>query len=522
MIGKIDCAFIGPFVGIRNNGCKVLLAKPFQKKKTEITCVFKSGSMEQEVVSRTPSDTLFGLREFNVPPDFPFDCEVAYYFKEDGKVIENLDSLVRGDLVFKNIRPSKIKNVSVLSCNNPFASKSKKVSRFNMWNQLNLKASSASIELVVLAGDQLYNDNLETVLKKREVDKEALTRRFIKNYLIYFGVPARKKLMASTPSIAIWDDHDITDGYGSRPEQFKEKNKEKWDLFFQVAKECFEKLQASRNPENQFSMSFTNFLDIANTRIYLLDMRSHRNILKKQLFHKVDLIELEKSLDSLPDRITNVSLVSPVVVARSTKDFDMRTRVFGKSLYYLRAGLLKTIGRVGQMDVVIRKAFGKLMLTDLCDDLDDSLGSSKNISEFKKLVNLILPKLKDGISFQFLTGDIHTGGRSDLYISDGKDRFKVPVIVSSPIGYEPMAKIVERLTTARKTIELIEGEDLVVTQENGEYTSQRNFVFLNYEDGELLRTHYFEFKELPEQEVISLSAPKVHDQVVVTEQILEI
>lgn len=328
--------------------------------------------------------------------------------------------------------------------------------------------------------------------------------------------------MASTPSIAIWDDHDITDGYGSRPEQFKEKNKEKWGLFFQVAKECFEKFQASRNPENKFSKSFTNYLDISNTRIYLLDMRSHRNILKKQLFHKVDFVEFEKSLGSLPDRVTNVSMVSPVVIARSTKHFDMSTRVVGKSMYYLRELLVKTIGKIGNVDVVIKKLFSKLMLPDLCDDLDDSLGSSKNIGEFKKLIKLILPRLKEGISFQFLTGDIHTGGRSDLCISDEEDHFRVPVVVSSPIGYEPMAKIVEKVTTARKTIELINDDDLLVTQKNGKYTSQRNFVFLNFEEGELLRTHYFEFEDLPEQELISISGAKVRDKVVVTEQVLDI
>lgn len=194
MTGKVDCSFIGPFVGIKNHGCKVLLAKPFQIKKSKITCVFKSGNLEQEVVSCISSDTLFGLREFHVPPDFPFGCEVAYHFKENGKVIENLDDLERGDLVFKNIKPSKIKNVSVLSCNNPFAFKDKKVHRFNMWNELYLKTSRVDVELIILAGDQLYNDNLETSLKKKKIDKEALTRRFIKNYLVYFGVPARKKI----------------------------------------------------------------------------------------------------------------------------------------------------------------------------------------------------------------------------------------------------------------------------------------------------------------------------------------
>lgn len=504
---KSLCEFIGPFIGIEGNDYKILLAKPLGEVRESISCVFKYKNIEKEVFCEQ-SDLLFGLRAFHVPPEFPKNKIIHYYFKKDGCLIENIDKLSPEDLWFKNVEVSKISKTALLSCNNPYSFSSKKVDRNNMWDKLNDESFKNETELVILAGDQLYNDNLERVLKSKNIDREKLTKLFIRNYLIYFGIESRKKIMARIPSIAIWDDHDITDGYGSRPEQFKNKdNKKKWTDFFEVAQKCFIFFQASRNPSNKFSKSFTNYLDIKNTRIYLLDFRSNRDFTQNKLMHNNDFDDFEKSIQTMSPNITNIVVVSPVIIARSTKNFDRLAKLIGKGLYITREILLRTIGTIGDTDIFVRKVFSKLMIPDLCDDLDDSLGSDKNCVEFGRIIKSLLPVLEEGKSLQFFSGDIHTGGRATLKISTFNSEFEIPVIVSSPIAYQPMGSLVEKLTTAKKQINILTEENFELSQENDEYISERNFALLEFTDEKLIRKHYYEFHARPVLESIEISKP---------------
>jgi len=491
-VGNNLCEFVGPFIGIDNDSYRVIIAKPFQETRSQMICVFVCDEIEIQVVS-TQKDITFGVFSFDVPSQMPKDVKIHYFFKEGEKVIENLDGLTQKDLWFYNRSVSQITKTALVSCNNPFSFKMKGISRFNMWEELDKETYREQTELVILAGDQLYNDNLERFLKKKTVDKKAMSASIIRNYLVYFGILPRKKIMARIPSICIWDDHDITDGYGSRPEQFRSFEQNiKWQDFFSVASEAFNKYQAVRNPKNEFRKSFSNYIDIKHTRIYLFDFRTHRNIQLKRLMHPLDLIDFEKSLKTIPDRIKNISLVSPVIVARSTKHFDIATRLLIKSTCFLRDFLVGTVGKVGNFDMTIKKVFHQLVIPDLCDDLDDSLGSSKNNGEFERMIEKLLPSLRNDVTVQILCGDIHIGGESTINISAGDDVFFIPVIVSSPIGYQPMNKFLEKITTSNDVIELVHGKELIITQTNGDYTAKRNFVLLNYSSECLEKQHFFE------------------------------
>jgi len=490
---KSLCKYVGPFIGVRGDSYRIILLRPMLSDQIEMSCVFLYGEIEVEVRC-LPSDLLFGQFTFDIPKTIPEGIKVYYFFKADGVNIDNVDGLEKSDLWFNNVPVSKIRKTALVSCNNPFSFQEKKSSRFNMWDRLNEETMGKETELIILAGDQLYNDNLERFIKTSTIDTNKLRISFIRNYLAYFGILPRKKVMARVPSIAIWDDHDITDGFGSRPEQFRSGvTQEKWSIFFNLAAESFEMFQSSRNPENKFTYSYSNFLDICNTRIYLFDFRSHRNITKKQLFHPYDMNDFKSSLADLPKRIKNVSIVSPVIIARSTTHFDLITRTVAKVTYHLKNFFLNTIGRLGTLDKTIKEGFEKIMIADLCDDLDDSLGSLKNRNEFKKIVNVMIPFLRKDVTFQFLSGDIHTGGESTLSIKSFNETFFLPVIVSSPIGYQPMSNLIEKITTSNDEISLISCGDLVVSQRNGKFISERNFVLLDYLNFRLIKNHFYEY-----------------------------
>ncbi|MFG1486136.1 alkaline phosphatase D family protein [Halobacteriovorax sp. RZ-2] len=492
--------YVGPFIGFNQQSYSVYLALPFDESQSKITCVFTSGSKHLEVESRTHNfDKEFGLRIFDLPDEIPFGTEVKYLFKRNGELIRDIDGLIFDDLHFKNIKQSEIKKIASVSCNNPFHFKETKSKRFNMWDKFYTEAIQADIELVILAGDQVYNDNLEKNMKN-DINHSELRRKFIRNYLAYFGILSRKKLLARIPSIAMWDDHDITDGYGSRPEQFKSENSRKrWQEYFEVANECFSAFQAIRNPNNQFKKSHSTYLDILNTRIYLLDLRTHRDSSKGRLMSKDDFDDFRNSILGLPENIRNVTIVSPVIIARSSSCLDGGVRYFGKGLSYLRSLLLSTIGQLGRTDEYIRKAFRKTMVADLVDDLDDSLGSSKNRQDFKKIMEIITPPLSNGISFQFLSGDIHIGGSATLYIKSEEQVYEVPILVSSPIGYEPMSSFVEKLTTSKSRINLISTEEVNIYQLNNEYIAERNFLLMTFDEEFLQSSHHFEYSKVINQ-----------------------
>ncbi|TQS70866.1 alkaline phosphatase family protein [Rhodobacteraceae bacterium] len=104
-----------------------------------------------------------------------------------------------------------------------------------MWHRLLEQHRKAPMALLVQGGDQIYADEVTDGHPLSEnwpddvpldpgaedlADLEAhLSRGFIDRYLTVLGAAAPARLMAEVPSLAIWDDHDICDGWGSLRQQ---------------------------------------------------------------------------------------------------------------------------------------------------------------------------------------------------------------------------------------------------------------------------------------------------------------
>ena len=125
-----------------------------------------------------------------------------------------------------------------------------------LWQRLAQQHSEQPFQLLLHGGDQIYADELAHAHEvtrawadgKRmsaQADTaeaiaeaaDALRQAFFRRYLEVLGEAATSWLMARVPSLAIWDDHDICDGWGSLQE---------WKLdspagqtLFTVARESF-------------------------------------------------------------------------------------------------------------------------------------------------------------------------------------------------------------------------------------------------------------------------------------------
>ncbi len=97
-------------------------------------------------------------------------------------------------------------------------------------------------------GDTGYSDGIpETNFVKQVFDHEGWHRNSQKrqdllalyrlNYRYHWSFPELQTVMRNYPHLAMWDDHEIRDGYGSDETHFKEENKAMKDLASQAAQE---------------------------------------------------------------------------------------------------------------------------------------------------------------------------------------------------------------------------------------------------------------------------------------------
>lgn len=104
-----------------------------------------------------------------------------------------------------------------------------------MWARLREEHEAAPFALLIQGGDQIYADevtdghplsdtwpdDLEQMPGSDDLAdlKRHLERGFIARYLMVLRAPDAARLYAEVPTLSMWDDHDICDGWGSLPQE---------------------------------------------------------------------------------------------------------------------------------------------------------------------------------------------------------------------------------------------------------------------------------------------------------------
>ncbi len=126
-------------------------------------------------------------------------------------------------------------------------------SRNVLWQRLMREHERAPFQLVLQGGDQLYADEVLDAHADLQAWKEAtraglsaqpsqavraaLRQALFHRYLMLHSAGPPDWLMARVPSLCIWDDHDICDGWGSLPPEQLDARIGR--LLFEVAREFF-------------------------------------------------------------------------------------------------------------------------------------------------------------------------------------------------------------------------------------------------------------------------------------------
>ncbi len=166
-----------------------------------------------------------------------------------------------------------------------------------LWKDLAAKHGSHHYHLMLLGGDQVYSDSIwvevprlkawceldwsQRVKAKFAPMETAVEQFYFRTYTERWSHPEPAKMLASVPSMMMWDDHDIFDGWGSYPQAQLESDV--YQGIFRIAREYFRVFQLAIGPNEtrpgtlngQQQFSFAH--QVGGIGILALDMRSERS-----------------------------------------------------------------------------------------------------------------------------------------------------------------------------------------------------------------------------------------------------
>jgi len=377
----------------------------------------------------------------------------------------DLQGLSENELCFRTLSDSEDDQIDFLmmSCHNPTVSRADGFDGHAVWAdipQIISGESNKNVRFALLVGDQVYADEwqLRVLAAKTEEERVGL---YLDVYRTFWSSIHYRRVLCSLPAMMMWDDHDITDGWGSTLDSFAPNStdfKPEWQRLFQTASSAFSAMQASRNPEPLSSApgeGFDSCFKIGKWGFVLLDLRTHRNLLKNQLMTPAQAARIKAWITSNKEGMHAVFVVSPVVFSHGTPVLDD----FVVSIWPHVMSAVDWLAKFTKWGKGMRSKFGK-NLGDIRDDIRDSWGAEENAAQTDMILDYFFELQNDPehpVSVVILSGDIHTSGYANIYSSDPlhTERASIPHITSSSVAYTPFNWLIEAVYRyAAKTVAL--------------------------------------------------------------------
>ena len=220
-----------------------------------------------------------------------------------------------------------------------------------LWKDVRAKHEAAPYDLMLLGGDQVYSDSMWEELPELQAWaqlpiedrasqeatptlKSAIDRFYCELYIKRWSQPEPAAMLARIPSIMMWDDHDIIDGWGSYEDVLQVCDV--YQTLFSAAREYFSLYQLHTDPADTHPLSltgqqhFTLGCRIGPVTILALDMRSERS--DDQVISLESWRAIYTWLEALPargnnDRVDHLLLMSSIPVVHP--DFALLEQALG-------------------------------------------------------------------------------------------------------------------------------------------------------------------------------------------------
>ena len=190
-----------------------------------------------------------------------------------------------------------------------------------MWRRLNTLIKNGEVDQILHIGDQIDADPIwqrhDTESRGIVPSRADLKQQYRNWYHKTWSQPEVAAVLASCPSLMMWDDHDIYDGWGSNDNDQRDENR----VFFESARQVFLEYQLSHGPTadevNKDASSFAYTLRQGDIGFLVLDGRSNRNYPNSVLLGNEQLSWVSRVLDSCaanspPKRVFVILGVPPV------------------------------------------------------------------------------------------------------------------------------------------------------------------------------------------------------------------
>lgn len=350
---------------------------------------------------------------------------------------------------------------------------------YALWERMAVQHAAEPYGLLLMGGDQVYADgiwenggpptlsdwsHLEVSQRIKRAASPTMIgeieRYYEDLYLQRWSRPALAAMLASIPSVMMWDDHDIFDGWGSFPDD--QQNCPVFKAVFAGAKRVFESLQLRGATQNRNRLggtaALTLRLNFGAYYLLVLDNRSERSQL--QIMSDAHWSAVKSELSALKTKRFLVMSGVPVVY----RSFASIESIFGVT------------GDIGDME----------------DDILDHWSARPHQQERRKLISILLDTVaaNAGCRAAILSGDVHVGGVGMIY--DAARELEIYQIISSGVVHPPPSLMqwlgIKALTSDEKEL-LGNGDvstEMLTADGAGEVIRDRNFARLHWgTDGKL-------------------------------------
>lgn len=366
-----------------------------------------------------------------------------------------LEGLADDELHFRTLSadPGEQVDFLLLSCHNPTVAGADGFDGHAVWAdlpQIISRESNKDVRFALLIGDQVYADEWEDRVLK-EQDEQARLGLYLSAYRRFWSNIHYRRVLCSLPAVMMWDDHDITDGWGSRLDSFADEAgafKPEWQRLFDAASSAFGAMQAPRNPpplaaDPKDGRDFC--FRVGPWGFVFMDLRTRRNLKQRRILADDQAYRIRQWVEANRRDLHTLFVISTVVFSHGSPPIeDLTVTVWP---WVMRA--VHFCARFAKWGRGLQTNFRK-SLGDIRDDIKDSWACKENGPQADLVLDFLFGLQSDDqhpIGVVILSGDIHTPGYATIYSSDPAHagRSTIPHITSSPVSYTPFNWLLEAI-----------------------------------------------------------------------------
>jgi phosphodiesterase/alkaline phosphatase D-like protein len=493
-----DSHLLGPFIGNVTASAATIWIQIPNLVKNETRTVFVTlheGAVDTTAATAGVINATYDALNVGVVRFDGLKPDTVYFYQlwtdAEHKAALDTNGLGEGDLHFQTLPIDGFNDQMdflLMSCHDPEASPNDGANGFAVWARMpDIIKENQNVRFAILAGDQIYADDKEAELLK-EPDLRKQQELYLGVYQKFWDNVFYRKVLCSLPAYLMWDDHDITDGWGSRVDSFRKDQpdvfKDDWLRLFEAAKSTFGQMQASRNPEplpqSAANKSYDFCFKIGRAGFVVPDLRSNRNVHLPRIMLPEQLDAIREWVNANRKDLDVLFFVSTVVFSHEAPQVTgLILKIWFVVLSFV--GWLKKLRVMNKYRLLFDKNIG-----DLRDDINDSWGARVNRLETDRVLDFLFelqnpPSPAEALNVVILSGDIHTPGYSTIYSAEPGHQAKavIPHIVASPVAYAPLHWLGEAIFRHfSTTIEL--GDKKAYTAQVSHHFCLRNVVVISF------------------------------------------